>query len=290
MSSCPDAAGRPVPRGEDPPMGWFTKTKKSLIPSNVWSKCKKCDEAIYTKDLTKNQWVCPKCEYHFRLAPPDRITLLSDPQTFEEFDASLTSADPLNFEAQSPYVQRLQTAREKTQAGEAVTTGFAKICGHPVALGIFNFEFMGGSMGSAVGEKIVRAVDQAIRFRYPLLLISSSGGARMDEGILSLMQMIKTGQGVARLAKERIPYVSVLTDPTTGGVTASFAMLGDVIIAEPGALIGFAGPRVIEQTIKQTLPEGFQRAEFLLEKGLIDMVVHRSQLKTTLGKVLGFFA
>jgi acetyl-CoA carboxylase carboxyl transferase subunit beta len=271
-------------------MGWFTKTRKSIIPSNVWEKCKKCEEAIYRKDLEKALWVCPKCEYHFRLPNADRIALMADDQTFEEFDSALTAADPLNFEGSTPYRDRLKQAREKTNANEAITTGYAKIMGHPVVLGIFNFDFMGGSMGSVVGEKIVRACDAAIRFRYPLILVSSSGGARMDEGILSLMQMIKTGQAVARLARENVPYISYLTDPTTGGVTASFAMLGDIIIAEPGALIGFAGPRVIEQTIKQTLPEGFQRSEFLLEKGVIDMVVHRSEMRSTLGKILGFFA
>ena len=271
-------------------MGWFTKTRKSIIPSNVWEKCKKCEEAIYRKDLEKNLYVCPKCEYHFRLPNAERIALMADEQTFEELDANLTSGDPLNFEGSTPYRDRLKQAREKTSANEAITCGVAKIMGHPVVMGIFNFDFMGGSMGSVVGEKICRAADYAIKFRYPLILVSTSGGARMDEGILSLMQMIRTGQAVARLARENLPYISYLTDPTTGGVTASFAMLGDIIIAEPGALIGFAGPRVIEQTIKQTLPEGFQRSEFLLEKGLIDMVVHRGEMRSTLGKILGFFA
>jgi acetyl-CoA carboxylase carboxyl transferase subunit beta len=271
-------------------MGWFTKTRRSIIPSNVWEKCKKCEEAIYRKDLEKSLWVCPKCEYHFRLPNTDRIALLVDPETFEEFDRNLVAADPLGFHDSKSYRERLEQAREKTNAEDAITTGFGKIAGHPVVLGIFNFDFMGGSMGSVVGEKIVRAAETAIKFRYPLVLVSSSGGARMQEGILSLMQMIKTGQAVARLAKENIPFISILTDPTTGGVTASFAMLGDIIVSEPGAQIGFAGPRVIEQTIKQTLPEGFQRAEFLVEKGVIDLVVHRSQMRPMLGKVLAFFA
>ncbi|MBI4860297.1 MAG: acetyl-CoA carboxylase carboxyltransferase subunit beta [Candidatus Riflebacteria bacterium] len=271
-------------------MGWFAKTRRNIIPSNVWEKCKRCEEAIYRKDLEKNFWVCQKCDYHFALPNLDRINLLADEGTFEEFDAALASDDPLQFQGVVPYRERLKKSQAKTLVKEAITTGYAKICGLPVVLAVFNFDFMGGSMGSVVGEKIVRACENAIQRRHPFVLVSTSGGARMDEGILSLMQMIKTGMAVARLSMERIPFISFLADPTTGGVTASVAMLGDVILAEPGALIGFAGPRVIEQTIKQTLPKGFQRAEFLKEKGVIDMVVHRSQAKNTVGKILRFFA
>ena len=270
-------------------MGWFTKSKKTQVPDNLYTKCKKCEEAIYTKDLAKNLSVCPKCDYHFRLSTEQRIALLTDEGSFEEFDADVTAADPLEFVDSKSYTDRIQKAIEKTRRKEAIVTGTARIDGLPVVLGIFDFSFVGGSMGSVVGEKIARASDKSIDNRYPLILVSASGGARMQEGVLSLMQMIKTGQAVARLANERIPYISFLTDPTTGGVTASFAMLGDIIMAEPGALIGFAGPRVIEQTIRQKLPEGFQRSEFLLKTGVIDMVVHRRDCKATLSKILHFF-
>jgi len=270
-------------------MGWFTRTRRTVIPNNVWEKCKKCEEAIFRKDLEKNLFVCPKCDYHFRLPIADRIALLADDGTFEEFEAGLCSGDPLEFQGNVPYKDRLKKAVESSGMNEAIVTGYAKVAGHSVVLGIFNFDFMGGSMGSVVGEKIARACDRAIERRWPVILVSTSGGARMDEGILSLMQMIKTSQAVSRLCQERIPYISFLTDPTTGGVTASFAMLGDIIMAEPAALIGFAGPRVIEQTIKQTLPAGFQRSEFLVEKGLIDLVVHRSQVKSTMNRILNFF-
>lgn len=271
-------------------MGWFTKTKRTALPPEVWEKCRRCEEPIFAKDLKKALWVCTKCDYHFRILPHQRLEILVDEGTFEEFDPNMTCADPLEFKAVTPYPDRIKRDMERTHYKEAILTGRAKIDGMAVVLGIFNFDFMGGSMGSVVGEKIVRSVDRAIHSRQPVILLSTSGGARMHEGILSLMQMIKTGQAVARLAKERIPYISILTDPTTGGVTASFAMMGDIIMAEPGALIGFAGPRVIQQTIKQTLPEGFQRAEFLLEKGMIDMVVHRSKLRSTLVSILRFFA
>ena len=270
-------------------MGWFTKSKKTQVPDNLYTKCKKCEEAIYTKDLEKNNMVCPKCDYHFRLSLNQRIAMMSDEGSFQEFDSHLSAADPLDFVANDAYAEKIQQAIDKTKLNEAITIGTATIDGLPVVLGILNFSFVGGSMGSVVGEKIARAADKALELRQPLILVSASGGARMQEGVLSLMQMIKTGQAVARLAKEKVPYISFLTDPTTGGVTASFAMLGDVIMAEPGALIAFAGPRVIEQTIRQKLPEGFQRSEFLLKTGVIDMVIHRNECKETMSRVLHFF-
>jgi acetyl-CoA carboxylase carboxyl transferase subunit beta len=270
-------------------MGWFTKTKKKQVPENLYTKCKKCEEAIYTKDLEKNLFVCTKCNYHFRLTANQRIELLVDEGTFVEFDEGITAADPLGFVSNAAYSDKLTEAKEKTNLKEAITSGKAQIGGIPIVMGVFNFSFIGGSMGAVVGEKIARCADMAIKEKCGLMLISASGGARMQEGVLSLMQMIKTGQAVARLANEKLPYISFLTDPTTGGVTASFAMLGDVIMAEPDALIGFAGPRVIEQTIKQTLPEGFQRSEFLLKTGVIDMVVHRSECRETIIKMLHFF-
>ena len=270
-------------------MGWFTKTKKTTVPENLYSKCPKCEDAVYTKDLEKNAMVCPKCDHHFRLTTRQRIDLLCDEGSFEEFSPDLTPADPLKFVADAAYAVKIEAALKKGTAKEAITIGTGSVNDVPVVIGVFNFDFIGGSMGAVVGEKICRAADRAVEERRPLILVSTSGGARMQEGILSLMQMIKTGQAMAQLASERIPYISFLTDPTTGGVTASFAMLGDVIMAEPGALIGFAGPRVIEQTIRQKLPEGFQRAEFLLKMGVIDMVVHRKQCKDTLTKILHFF-
>ena len=270
-------------------MGWFTKSKKTQVPDNLYTKCKKCEEAIYTKDLEKNNMVCPKCDYHFRLTLNQRIAMMSDEGSFQEFDSHLSAADPLTFVANDAYADKIQQAIDKTKLNEAITIGTATIDGVPVVVGILNFNFVGGSMGSVVGEKIARAADKALELRQPLILVSASGGARMQEGVLSLMQMIKTGQAVARLAKEKVPYISFLTDPTTGGVTASFAMLGDVIMAEPGALIAFAGPRVIEQTIRQKLPEGFQRSEFLLKTGVIDMVIHRNECKETLSRILHFF-
>jgi acetyl-CoA carboxylase carboxyl transferase subunit beta len=218
-----------------------------------------------------------------------RIEMLADEGSWEEFSGNLLTADPLEFEANSKYPERIERARERTGSTEAIMVGTCLLDGIAIVLGVMNFSFVGGSMGSVVGEKIARAAEKALELRCPLILVSSSGGARMDEGILSLMQMVKTGQAVAELAKERIPYISFLADPTTGGVTASFAMLGDIILAEPKALIGFAGPRVIEQTIRQTLPEGFQRSEFLLEKGAIDMIVERTESKSVLAEILRWF-
>lgn len=269
-------------------MGWFSK--KSIIPTNLWTKCKGCEEAIYNKDLEKADFVCPKCDYHFRIGPDARLKMILDEGSYREFDHCLECLDPLEFKTEKDsYEEKIKKAVSKTDRKEAIRTGFGRIDEHPIAIGCFDFDWMGGSMGSVVGEKITRIADRAIEANVPLMLISASGGARMQEGILSLMQMIKTGQAIARLSAARLPYISFLTHPTTGGVTASFAMLGDVIMAEPKALIGFAGPRVIQQTIKQELPDGFQTSEFLLETGSIDLVVHRKKVKQTLANLLSFF-
>jgi acetyl-CoA carboxylase carboxyl transferase subunit beta len=278
-------------------MAWFKKDKapklpkdKTLrIPEGLWVKCNNCREVIYTKEMEKNFKVCPKCDYHFPISVSERIALILDEDSFKEWDRDLTSLDPLNFKDTSRYRDRLRNSQEKTGSKEAITVGQGTIQKRPVGFGVFNFSFMGGSMGSVVGEKILRAAERAAENQQPLILVISSGGARMQEGILSLMQMAKTSAAVARLYEARIPLITILTDPTYGGVTASFAMLGDIIIAEPRSLIGFAGPRVIEETIKQQLPPGFQRAEFLLEHGFIDLIVPRKQLKDTLAKLIAFF-
>jgi len=278
-------------------MAWFKKDKsgssvegkKLKIPEGLWLKCDSCKEVIYRKEIEKNAKVCPKCNYHFPISVDERIGLILDEGTFKEWEAGLTPLDPLNFKDSTRYRDRLKTAQERTGRREAMVVGEGTLNRWPVVLGVFNFPFMGGSMGSVVGEKIVRAAERASEHRWPLIMVSSSGGARMQEGILSLMQMAKTSAALGRLAETRAPYISILADPTFGGVTASFAMLGDVIIAEPKALIGFAGARVIEQTIKQQLPEGFQRSEFLLEHGMVDLIVERKKLKQTLTKLLSFF-
>lgn len=230
--------------------------------------------------------VCPKCGYHFRLSTQQRLDLLCDRHSFEEFDPDLKSTDPLGFKDSIRYRERLKRAEKKSDAQEAIRTGRARIEGHKVVLGVFNFGFLGGSMGTVVGEKLTRAVEAAVQEKLPVIIVSASGGARMHEGIYSLMQMAKVTAALVRLAEARLPYISLLTDPTTGGVAASFAMLGDVIVAEPGALIGFAGPRVIEQTIKSKLPEGFQRSEFLIEHGMVDLITDREHLKSTLALLL----
>lgn len=244
---------------------------------------------MYSKEIDRNLKVCPKCDYHFRITAKERIELLVDPGTFSEFDGQIQSEDPLSFKDSQKYRDRVKTARKKTGLNDAVISGTCTLDGVNVVLCVFDFFFMGGSMGSVVGEKVTRAVERAIDERCGLVVISSSGGARMQEGALSLMQMAKTSAALARLRRERLPFISVLTDPTTGGVTASFAMLGDVNIAEPKALIGFAGPRVIEQTIRQELPEGFQRSEFVLEHGMIDRIVNRKELKKTIVNLLRAF-
>ena len=268
-------------------MGWFAKVKSGM--PDVATKCPSCDEAVFNKELDKNLYVCPHCDKHLPLPTIRRIESLCDQDSFEEFGRGILPSDPLCFTDSKTYLERIEAAQQKTQSEEAISIGTAMIQGHSVVLGIFDFEFMGGSMGSVVGEKIFRASQKCLELHVPLIIFSASGGARMQEGILSLMQMVKTSQSIALLSQNHIPFVSILCDPTTGGVTASFAMLGDVILAEPRALVGFAGPRVIEQTIHERLPEGFQTSEFLLEKGIIDRIVHRSQMREVLGKILSFF-
>jgi acetyl-CoA carboxylase carboxyl transferase subunit beta len=276
-------------------MAWFKKTKSSRskqvkIPEGLWVKCDSCKEIIYKAEVERNLMVCPKCRYHFRINALERVRLLVDPGSFEELDRNLTSTDPLRFKDSRSYPERVRDGKKKSGLGEAVLTGRGDILGREVVIGIMDFSFMGGSMGSAVGEKIVRAAEHALEERLPFITVSSSGGARMQEGIYSLMQMAKVSAAVGRLKEAGIPFVSILADPTFGGVTASFAMLGDFIIAEPRSLIGFAGPRVIEQTIKQQLPDNFQRAEFLLEHGLLDMIVDRQHMRETLSKLLSHIA
>jgi acetyl-CoA carboxylase carboxyl transferase subunit beta len=279
-------------------MAWFRRKpeetagtpKKVNIAEGLWIKCDSCKEIMYRAEVERAGRVCPKCRYPFRIGARERIALLTDPGTFEEHQTGLTSADPLRFKDSKRYPDRVKAARQKTGFEDAVVSGIARIDGLPAVLCVFEFTFLGGSMGSVVGEKLTRAIELGIDKALPVIIVSASGGARMQEGILSLMQMAKTSAALERLAEARLPYVSVLTDPTTGGVTASFAMLGDVIMAEPRALIGFAGPRVIAETIRQPLPEGFQRSEFLLEHGQLDLVVERKDLKDTLRRLLVFFA
>jgi acetyl-CoA carboxylase carboxyl transferase subunit beta len=255
----------------------------------MWLKCNHCREIVYRKEVERNSKVCPKCDYHFPISVMERITLLVDFGTFKEWDADLGPLDPLNFHDTKSYKERVKVQQEKTGRKDAIMIGEGLMNGRRVALCVFDFGFMGGSMGSVVGEKICRAIDRAIEGRLPVVLVTASGGARMQEGILSLMQMAKTSAAVAKLGEAKLPLICLLADPTFGGVTASIAMLGDVILAEPKALIGFAGPRVIEQTIKQQLPDQFQRAEFLLEHGMIDMIVERKQLKETLSTLVAHF-
>jgi acetyl-CoA carboxylase carboxyl transferase subunit beta len=279
-------------------MAWFRrktdgsegKASRVHIAEGLWIKCDSCKEIIYRAEVERAGRVCPKCNYPFRISARERITLLADPGSYEERDTTLETTDPLAFKDTKKYRDRVRAAVQKTHADEAVICGLARIGGLPVVLCAFEFGFLGGSMGSVVGEKLTRAIELAIDKHVPVVIVSASGGARMQEGILSLMQMAKTSAALQRLGERRLPYVSVLTDPTTGGVTASFAMLGDVIMAEPRALIGFAGPRVIAETIRQPLPEGFQRSEFLLEHGQLDLIVDRRDLKETLRRILAFFA
>ena len=279
-------------------MAWFRRRKddtgaparKVVIAEGLWIKCESCKEIVYRAEVERSGRVCPKCRYPFRITAHERIAMLADGGSFEEQDGSLQSLDPLGFKDTKRYRDRLKSAQDKTGLREAVVCGVARIGGWPTVLCVFDFDFMGGSMASVVGEKLTRAIELAVQKRLPVIIVSASGGARMQEGILSLMQMAKTSAALERLASERLPYLSVLTDPTTGGVTASFAMLGDVILAEPRALIGFAGPRVIAETIRQPLPEGFQRSEFLLEHGQVDLVVERRDLKDTIRRILAFFA
>jgi acetyl-CoA carboxylase carboxyl transferase subunit beta len=278
-------------------MAWFKKNRKpiesspskaSKIPEGLWVKCPGCSQALFNKDLAANAHVCPKCGHHFRLGAIDRLRMLLDGGRYVEYDRGLVSVDPLKFVDTKPYTERLRSTRRAIGLNDAVISVIGEIEGQPCVVAAMEYAFIGGSMGVVVGEKITRAIERAIERRLPLIIVSCSGGARMMEGALSLMQMAKISAALAHLDRARLPYISVLTDPTTGGVTASFAMLGDVNIAEPKALIGFAGPRVIEQTIRQKLPDGFQRSEFLLEHGMIDMVVDRRDLKPTIARALRF--
>jgi acetyl-CoA carboxylase carboxyl transferase subunit beta len=274
-------------------MAWFRREQtplppreqESRVPEGLYIKCSACKEIIYRKEVVQNLSVCPKCAFHFRVSARERLELLCD-ATWEEFDAGLVSSDPLGFTDTKAYAARLKDGKHKTDSLDAVITAVGAVGGVPTVIAAMEYGFIGGSMGVVVGEKVARSVERAARERMPLIVVSCSGGARMMEGTLSLMQMAKISAALARLHEARLPFLSLLTDPTTGGVTASFAMLGDLNIAEPGALIGFAGPRVIEQTIRQKLPAGFQRAEFLLEHGMLDMVVDRRELKTTLVRSL----
>jgi acetyl-CoA carboxylase carboxyl transferase subunit beta len=252
--------------------------RTSKVPEGLWVKCTQCGEILQSKVLKDNLSVCPECAYHFRISAAERIAMLADEGSFDEYAEDLASTDPLEFDDLKPYKDRLRSAASTTGLRDAFVVGRAKLGGLPYHLGVFEFKFMGGSMGVVVGEKVTRLFEGALHDRVPAVVVSASGGARMQEGILSLMQMAKTSAILAKLRREGIPYVSILTDPTTGGVAASFAMLGDVIVAEPNALIGFAGPRVIEQTIRTALPAGFQRSEFLLKHGFLDRIVARKDL------------
>ncbi len=277
-------------------MPWFRKgeeekerkeKREELKPSDqLWIKCNSCNEIIYRKVIERNLQVCPKCNYHFQIPARRRIDCVMDPGSFIEYDTNLVSTDPLEFKDSKRYPSRVKESQEKTGQKDAIICGEGKIEGQPAMIGIFEFNFMGGSLGSVVGEKITRLIERAIERKIGLVIFCASGGARMQEGILSLMQMAKTSAALAKLNEARIPYISVLTDPTTGGVSASIAMLGDVIIAEPKAMIGFAGPRVIRDTIRADLPEGFQRAEYLLEHGMVDLIVERKDLRRILAPLL----
>lgn len=275
-------------------MDWFKRKKgiggsheKKSIPDGLWVKCEVCGEIIYRPELEKKMHVCAKCDYHFRVTSKEFAAYYFDEGSFSEFNQQIKPTDPLKFKAKKRYSEQLKSTQKKTGLSDAVITGDALIEGRPVVAAIMDFSFIGGSMGSVVGEKISRAIDRARERRHPMIIVSASGGARMMEGALSLMQMAKTSAKLAQLADAGVPFISILTDPTTGGTTASFAMLGDLIVSEPGALIGFAGQRVIKQTIGQDLPQGFQRAEFVQDHGFIDMIIHREQMRETLGRVLG---
>jgi len=266
-----------------------TSDQRSRIPDGMYLKCSECLEIVTKKDWESSLHVCPRCGYHERIDARLRIAQLIDEGTFEEYDAGLTSADPLNFVDSKPYPERLAAACAKSGENEAVVTGIGRLAGRPVSIAVMDFGFNGGSMGSVVGEKIARSMERGLERRLPVLTLCASGGARMQEGILSLMQMAKTSALVGRLGRARLPYLIVLTHPTTAGVMASFASLGDVCIAEPNALVGFAGPRVIQQTIQQILPPGFQRSEFVRDHGFIDIVAPRTELKPLLARLIGFF-
>ena len=276
-------------------MEWFRKAKtgpvaqeKKNIPEGLWTKCPSCGDVVYSKKMEQLFWVCPGCNYHFRIPSRKYISLILDDGKLEEHDTNLRSLDPLKFKDSKRYTDRLKVANEKAVGTEGLITGIGKIDGMSVSFAIMDFAFIGGSMGSVVGEKIARTIERAISNEIPLIIVSCSGGARMQEGILSLMQMAKTSGLLAVLDQKKIPYISLLTNPTTAGVMASYASLGDVIIAEPKALLGFAGARVIQQTIGQDLPEGFQSSEFFMEKGFLDKIVHRSELRDTIARLLHY--
>ncbi len=279
-------------------MAWFSKEQsprpgpsdeaKTVKTEGLWIKCDSCRGIIWKKDLEANDRVCPKCSFHFRMNASERLAALFDDGTYEVLHNDLISPDPLDFVDLQPYSKRLAAARKSTGRNDAIVNALGKIGGRPVLICAMEYSFIGGSMGSVVGEMVTLAIEKAIAERLPLIVVSASGGARMHEGVLSLMQMAKISAALAKLDEERIPFISVLTDPTTGGVTASYAMLGDLNIAEPGALIGFAGPRVIEQTIREKLPKGFQRSEFLLDHGMIDGIVDRRDLRQYLINALNF--
>jgi acetyl-CoA carboxylase carboxyl transferase subunit beta len=279
-------------------MAWFKREsgdlensgEKRVKTEGLWVKCESCRQIIWKKDLEENMHVCPKCDKHFRIDARTRLAQLLDDNEYESFDGGLSSTDPLKFVDLKPYSSRLRQAQHDTGLKDAVINARGKLQGRAVVASVMEYAFIGGSMGAVVGEAITRAVERAAATKTPLIIVSASGGARMMEGVISLMQLAKISAALARLDEARVPYISLLTDPTTGGVTASFAMLGDLNIAEPGALIGFAGPRVIEQTIRQKLPAGFQRSEFLLEHGMLDAVVPRKQLKPYIARVLDFMA
>src|SRR2546422_8152460 len=278
-------------------MAWFRrradesggKASKVIIAEGLWIKCDSCKEIMSRAEVERAGRVCPKCPYPSRISARERIAVLADPGSFEERDTGLATTDPLTFKDTKKYRERVRAAVQKPSTDEAVVCGIARIGGQPAVLAAFEFGFLGGSMGSVVGEKLTRAIELAIDKHMPVVIVSASGGARMQEGILSLMQMAKTSAALERLGSRRLPYISVLTDPTTGGGPASFAMLGDVLLAQPRPPLGFAGPRVIAETIRQSLPEGFQRSEFLLEHGQLDLIVDRRELKETLRRILGFF-
>ena len=279
-------------------MAWFkresgeldTSGEKRVRTEGLWVKCDSCRQIIWKKDLEESMNVCPKCEKHFRIDARTRLAQLLDDNQYETFDGDIASTDPLKFVDLKPYWSRLKQAQQDTGLKDAVINAHGKLQGRPVIVSAMEYAFIGGSMGAVVGEAITRAIERAADTRTPLIIVSASGGARMMEGVISLMQLAKISAALARLDKSKVPYISLLTDPTTGGVTASFAMLGDLNIAEPGALIGFAGPRVIEQTIRQKLPPGFQRSEFLLQHGMLDAVVSRKQLKPYIARALDFMA
>jgi acetyl-CoA carboxylase carboxyl transferase subunit beta len=273
-------------------MAWFKRLSRNIsgekreLPEGLWTKCENCGEIIHKSQLELNLWTCHKCNFHFRITSREYIDILIDRGTFKEMDKKMRSVDVLNFVDTKPYKDRLKEAMKNTGLNEAIVTGIGKMNGISVVIGVMDFRFIGGSMGSVVGEKVARAIEKSLKTKNPLIIVSASGGARMMESALSLMQMAKTSAMLTKLSEAGIPYISILTDPTTGGVTASYAMLGDINIAEPGALIGFAGPRVIKQATGKDLPEGFQRSEFLLEHGFIDLIVHRKELKNRVVQIL----